>query len=475
MIEVFEKRNSTTVELSVFSYGLGTYTVSSNVGIVTGNVIEVDNSVTEVEIEVDHSSEVETITYIIKTKNIELTFSIPYKVPRLREHFYINGLIRKAFYGWSTAGVTDFSMTSRIFSSILCSRIANDSTLELIKIEDKMNPFPLETISKESSSNPINGKVEERGIIPFTHLENFRETDFTESNLSIGYVNGGSIAVSSESRIEEVVGDENSFYSTELKFGKFTNVNKKGRKFINTRNKKNFIDKDGRDLNLVIDGNKITFRNVESELFSFYSPVPIDEVIVSIFGDIFILSESYIYYSKIEVDLPDYNWLNPSINNNNIIEITSDYFYPTDEIEIIVDLEYLRNISAKTIIIKVKNQDSEFYIIGDDEISLAEKRIEVGDRKNIKFVIETDPTDRFIQGEVFVDFNSTPYIVFSSAMTLDIKKINENKYSSIYLYNNRLIAEKIIQEIPLEIENKEIIFDYSGISIEGGDYVSYKA
>jgi hypothetical protein len=475
MIEVFEKRNSTTVELSVFSYGSGVYTVSSNIGIVTGNVIEIDSSATEVEITVDHSGEIEATTYIIKTKNTKFTFSIPYKIPRLREHFYLNGLIRKAFYGWSTAGTTDFSMTSRIFSSVLCSRIANDSTLELMKIDGKVNPFPLETISRMFSLKPNNGKVEERGIIPFTHLENFREIDFTESNLSIGYVTGGTIAVSSESRIEEVTGDESSIYSTELKFGKFTSVNKKGRMFINTKNKKNFIDKDGRDLNIVVDDNKITFRNVDTELFSFYSPIQIDEIIISIFGDVFILSESYIYYAKMEVDLPDYNWLNPSVNNNNIIEITSDYFYPTDEIEVVVDLEYLRNISAKTIIIKIKNQDSEFYIIGDDEVSNTEKRIDVGERKNIKFVIETDTTDRFIQGEVFVDLNSTPYIVFSSAMTLDLKKVNENKYSSIYLYNNRLIASKIIQEAPLEVEDKEIIFDYSGISIEGGEYVSYKA
>jgi hypothetical protein len=139
-----------------------------------------------------------------------------------------------------------------------------------------------------------------------------------------------------------------------------------------------------------------------------------------------------------------------------------------------IDMKHLRSISANTFLVKISNGTSVSFLSENGSFSILEQRIKVNERENMQFLIDTEETDRFIKVEVFIDYYDVPFIGYSAALTLNPLKINENKYSDLYVKNNRVVAKKIISETPLTTTDVIIRGKYSGSISYGGEYVSFK-
>lgn len=476
MIDVVESFNASSRVLTVYSYGNGAYTVSSTHGTVTGHTITVNDNTEELTITVTHGTDTEEVLYKLKTKSKTYTFSSQYKVPKNREHLFLNGLYKKYFQSWSSAGQSDFSTTSRIITPLVLGSISAEiDILFQQSLERNISIFPLSEMETATSSHITTPGVEVISFVPFTHMIDFREEEEPEEMLIHGYSNGGATIVGNENRKETISGDRNILFSSRLKYGKNNNIPKTASGLINSQDFGNMISKNREPLRMLHSTNNVEFHNSNELVFSYHTPINISSVVSTIFGDLFILSESgNLYYGKTEIDIPDASELNPSVNNNNVVEMSGEYFTPGETVEVVIDMKHLRSISCNTFIVKVSNGTSVLFLSEDGSFSILEQRIKVNERENMQFLIDTEGTDRMIKVEVFIDYHDVPFIGYSAALLLDLLKINENRYSEIYVKNNRLVAKKIISEAPLVTSNVVIRARYAGSISYGGEYVSFK-
>jgi hypothetical protein len=476
MIDIVESFNASNRILTVYSYGDGAYTVSSTHGTVAGNTITVNDNIKTLTVTVTHGLDTEEMLYTLKTKSKTYTFSNQYRLPRDREHLFLNGLYKKYFQSWSSAGQSDFSTASRIVTPLILGSISAEiDILFQQSLERNISVFPLSEMETVTSSHITTPGIEGIPFVPFTHIIDFTEEEEVEEMLIHGYSNGGETIVGNQNRRETIGGDKNATFSSRLKYSKNNNIPKTASGFINSQDFGNMLSKNREPLRIVHSINNIEFHNSDGLLFSYYTPINISSVVSTMFGDIFVLSQSgNIYYGKTEVDIPLAGELNPSVNNNNVVEMSGEYFTPGETMEIVIDMKHLRSISSNTFIVKVSNGTSESFLSEDGSFAILEQRIKVNERENMQFLIETEETDRFIKVEVFIDYYDVPFIGYSAALLLNLLKINENKYNDIYVKNNRLVAKKIISETPLTTTSVIIRGRYAGSVSYGGEYVSFK-
>ena len=476
MIDIVESFNASNRILTVYSYGDGAYTVSSTHGAVVGNTITINDNIKTLTVTVTHGLDTEEILYTLKTKSKTYTFSNQYKFPRDREHLFLNGLYKKYFQSWSSAGQSDFSTASRIVTPLILGSISAEiDILFQQSLERNISVFPFSEMETVTSSHITTPGIEAIPLVPFTHIIDFTEEEEVEEMLIHGYSNGGETIVGNQNRREIISGDKHATFSSRLKYSKNNNIPKTASGFINSQDFGNMLSKNREPLRIVHSINNVEFHNSDGLLFSYYTPINISSVVSTMFGDIFVLSQSgNIYYGKTEVDIPLARELNPSVNNNNVVEMSGEYFTPGETMEIVIDMKHLRSISSNTFIVKVSNGTSESFLSEDGSFAILEQRIKVNERENMQFLIETEETDRFIKVEVFIDYYDVPFIGYSAALLLNLLKINENKYNDIYVKNNRLVAEKIISETPLTTTSVIIRGRYAGSVSYGGEYVSFK-
>lgn len=476
MIDVVESFNANSRVLTVYSYGNGSYTVSSTHGTVVGNTITINEDIEALTITVTHGLNTEDILYTPKTRSKTYVFSNQYRFPKSREHIFLNGLYKKHFQSWASAGQSDFSITSRVVTPLIFGLISAEIDLLFQQsLERNISVFPFSGMEVIKTSHISTPGLESIPFIPFTHIIDFTEEEENEEMLIYGYVNGGETIVGNQNRRETVIGDKNAIFSSRLKYSKNNNIQKTVSGFINSQDFGNMLSNSREPLNIISTTNNIEFHNSNGMLYSYYAPINISSVISTVFGDLFILSESgHIYYAKTEVDIPMASELNPSINNNNVVEMSGEYFTPGDTIEIMIDMKHLRSISANTFLVKISNGTNISFLSENGSFSILEQRIKVNERENMQFLIDTEETDRFIMVEVFIDYHDVPFIGYSAALALNPLKINENKYSDLYVRNNRVVAKKIISETPLTTTDVIIRGKYSGSISYGGEYVSFK-
>ena len=476
MIDVVESFNANSRVLTVYSYGDGAYVVSSTHGTVVGHTVTINEDIEVLTITVTHGLNTEDLLYTPKTRSKTYVFSNQYRFPKNREHIFLNGLYKKYFQSWASAGQSDFSTTSRVVTPLVLGLISAEIDLLFQQsLERNISVFPFSGMEIIKTSHISTPGLEAIPFIPFTHIIDFTEEEENEEMLIFGYANGGETIVGNQNRRETVIGDKNAIFSSRLRYSKNNNIQKTVSGFINSQDFGNMLSKNREPLNVISTVNNIEFHNSNGLLYSYYTPINIISVVSTAFGDLFLLSESgYIYYAKTEVDIPVASELNPSINNNNVVEMSGEYFTPGDTIEVIVDMKHLRSISTNTFIVKISNGASVSFLSEDGSFSILEQRIRVNERENMQFLIDTEETDRFIMVEVFIDYYDTPFIGYSAALTLNPLKINENKYSDLYVKNNRIVAKKIISETPLVTTDVIIRGKYSGSMSYGGEYVSFK-
>jgi len=481
MIEIVESFSSPLRQLRIFNYNPLTYTYTVSTGTISGDTVSVPDSTSSVTITFTYSdSTTEDFTYVLKTRSKVYSFDISYSVSSDRVSFYLNGLYRSSFHGWATAGATDFSMASKLFFPMIYQSYSKMFTSILLKIEEKdLSIFPIskDSIIRNRDKNGLSHST--FAMIPFSHISNFEEVALEEKLLKTGYATAPEAMISPNGRTEKYTSNhgEGNIFSSLIKFTNNNTVNKKANGLINSILSPDLIRKGGGYKRVTNDTNTISIIEGDNVISRWYSPVTIEKIVMSIFADVFILSSNNkIYYSKLEIDTPSYENLNPSINNNNIVEIDGDYFCPGDDIEIVVDFEYLRDLSAKEIIVKVSNNNGTFYIIDDDTVSNIETSIEVKERKNMSIVTTTDSEDRYILVEVFVDGNEVPYLAYSAATLLDVTQISESDYLDMYAYDNRLIGKKIISTALTVTITDDVIISgtYMATAMEDSNYVSIR-
>lgn len=476
MIDVVESFNANSRVLTIYSYGNGSYTVSSTHGTVVGHTITINEDIEALTITVTHGLDTESLLYTIKTRSKTYVFSNQYGFPKDREHIFLNGLYKKHFQSWASAGQSDFSTASRIVTPLMLGFISAEiDVLFQQSLKRNISVFPFSEMDEIRTSYISTPGLEAIPFIPFTHIIDFTEEEESDEMLIHGYANGGETIVGNENRKETIIGDKNATFSSRLKYSKNNNIQKTASNFINSQDFGSMLSKNREPLSITHTVNNIQFHSSNGLLYSYYAPINISSVVSTVFGDLFILSESgHIYYAKTEVDTPMASELNPSINNNNVVEMSGEYFTPGDTIEIMVDMKHLRSISGNTFIVKISNGTSVSFLSEDGSFSILEQRIRVNERENMQFLIDTEETDRFIKVEVFIDYYDVPFIGYSAALTLNPLKINENRYNDLYVKNNRLVAKKIISETPLTTANVIIRGKYSGSVSYGGEYVSFK-
>jgi hypothetical protein len=469
MIDVKKVFSSNNVTLTLYIYTELTYTISVNGIVLTNNSITVSKTTPNLVFTIEYSNATtEEVIVNIADSMQEYIFNIGYGIPISREHIYLHSYIKKYFQGWSTAGTTSHSSISRILGPLILSIFNRDIELILDIVKEDRNYFPLNKDCFVYSEKP-EMELSEIYNIPFSHLTNFKEEPVNQNILSVGYANGGDTIIGNMSRGEKIFGLNDYLYQSDLVYGKNNAIEKRATGFINSQKYKQFIFDNALPVKISIDGTLISIEN-ENGKYSYRSSIIVDKCIVTPFGDIFILSGGKLYYAKTEVTTINLESTNPSINNNNIVEIGSDYFSPGEDIEIVVDTEYLVGLKANSIIIKVENQDSAFYIIGDEAYSSVESRISDIGRKNIKFVLSTESTDDYILVSVYVDYNPVPYIAYSSGLKLNSIQINNNTYNDLYVENNMIIVTRTSGEkYRLTSTYASCFFDTSE-----GKYVSIK-
>lgn len=471
IIDYKKSYNEIGMVLTVFVFSDDPYVISSSVGTVSNNKILMPIGTKSVEFTVNfpHSGENIIRTVQLTSSEKTLNFSMQYSIGKRKEHIYKMGNIKKYFQSWSTAGQTDFSSVARVLTPLLLDNFDLElySLIVLIK-ESELNYFPLPSDTEVLKSEIVDETEESMSNIFFSHLYDFSVEETANQRLVVGYSNGGKDTIGNNGRSEKVSGSVNHTYETKLKYGNNNDIDKVSRNFINNQVYDNFIFRDSTPINVTSDNNILKISS-ENKSLEFYSPKKIEQVAVTPFGDVFILSDdAHIYYSKLEVDIPSIVDINPSINNNNIVEISQDYFTPTDDIEIIISLAEIRNLGGKKAKIIISNQNNSYYLSGNDILTPVETSIAIGDLStSVKTILETDEADRFMMVKVYVDNEDMPYIAYCSGLLLSPLKINDNLYDDLYVANNKIVAVK-------NDTNYTVSAKYHGYIKSGEEYVSFK-
>ena len=328
MIDVKKIFNSNTVTITVYVYSQLNYSITVNsVDIGPSNSITVPKTQEEVVFLVTYeNSTTETFHCSVNDTIKEYSFMLSYVLPVNKEHIFIASYVKKYFQGWATAGSTSHSSVSKIISPLLLSLFNREMELIIDKAIEGVPHFP---ISKDSvvRADSTGMAISEIAMIPFSHLTNIEEEPVLVSILKTAYGKGDEILIGNENRREKIKGDEQYTYSSKLKYGKNNQVQKTTNDFVNNQDFRSFIFSDNLPIKISSVGTYIHISN-ENATLSYQASIPVEKCIVTPFGDVFILSLGKIYYAKTEITPIELTKTNPSINNNNIVEIDGDFFSP---------------------------------------------------------------------------------------------------------------------------------------------------
>ena len=474
MIEVRKTYNGNSITLSVYVFTSRPYTINYNVGVKNPgnqNEVAVPLTTTSVVMTVVFTDNSETIqeTYSVTDGIKTYLFQSKFGIEKKRENIYVSGYIKSHFPGWSTAGITDFSSVSRLFSPLLVGLFCEDVEKIVRLLEgNKGTYFPIAPEKITKSTENIFDHEETLSTLFFNHLVSFSEEAMPNTMRKTCYLTGKSTVIGNNNRMEVIDGDPDYVYETKLKYGKNNLIPKSTVDFVNHQIYPNFIFRETGPVNTTVDGHFLSLSNGTSEV-KFYSPDTIASSVVTNFGDVFILNTTgNLKYGKLEIDIPDFDMINPSINNNNIVSVSSDYFTPTEEVEVIVDFEYLRRLGAKSIVVKVKNQSETYYLIDNHTLTVDNTSISIpSSTKSMQTLITTEATDRYISVEVFVDGDTTPYLAYSAAYLLDLVDVNSNIYQALSVIDNNVAVVR-------GTTTYKISAKYHGHIRDGDDYVHFE-